>query len=205
MKEQIEKLFDSAITEDFMSFRESFKDVFIEEFNSQCSSIEKEVTKELARFDVVEEGISIPLKNPKIKDAQLFAIESDDDNMVLKFGVNGEEVDYKVPTDKVEFYKALEGKGELDDEDKERIATDLNEFMNTADRYKKDESIERGEEIKKVDVKMESDKMASADKETRLKLLKKLGEKMKAKKSKAMQEENDEEETEEMKKCNKKK
>lgn len=189
---ELEKLFDAAVTENAMSFKEAFKNVFIEEFNKSCSKLEKEVNKELARFDVVQEGISIPLNNPKIKDAHLFAIESDEDNMVLKFNVDGQELDYNVPEEKQEFYKALEGVDDLDDEDKERIATDLNEFMNDVDKDKKDESLERGEEIKKSEVKMESD-MANVDKETRLKLLKKLGEKMQNEKSKSMNEENDEE------------
>lgn len=201
---ELEKLFDAAVTEDAMGFKEAFKNVFIEEFNRACSKLEKDVTKELARFEVVQEGISIPLNNSKIKDAHLFAIESDEDNMVLKFNVDGQELDYNVPEEKQEFYKALEGKGDLDDEDKERIATDLNEFMNDVDKDKKDESMERGEELKKTEVKMESDKMASADKETRLKLLKKLGNKMQSEKSKSMHEENDEEEKVEENKKSKK-
>lgn len=192
-KENMSKLFDSAVSEDYVDFKEVFKTVFVEEFNRQCSELEKEVTKELARFDVVSEGISIPLNNPKIKDAHLFAIESDEDNMVVKFKVDGKDIDYKVPTEKQEFYKAIEEKSELDEDEKEKVAMDLNELMDDIKVDKKDESIERGEEIAKKDVKMEEDKMASADKETRLKLLKKLGEKMQNEKSKQMNKSTNEE------------
>lgn len=185
-KNKVSKLFDSAIENNYFDFKASFKEIFCDEFDSQCNELAAEATKELARFGIVEEGISIPLpNNPNVKDAHLFAIESDDENMVVKFKVNGEEKCFKVKEEDKDFYKNLSESSmdDYDDKSKEKIAMDMNEFMNEVEKSKKDESIERGEELKSKDIKMEAD-MAKLKGDARLKELKKMGEKAKLAKSK---------------------
>lgn len=194
-KELLNKMFSSCVEEKIYDFKEKFVEFFNEEFNRQCNKVAKEVNKELARFDVVREGISIPLSNPKVKNAELFAIESDEDNVVVKFKLDGsdDEMEYKVPEEEEDFYKALEEEGfdSLDDELKEKISADLNEFV--IDMDKKDESMERGEELKSKEPKMEEVDMSKLTGAARLKALKDMAEKKKMEASKKANEENDSE------------
>lgn len=192
-KELLNKMFSACMEQKIYDFKENFVVVFTEEFNKQCNKVAGEVNKELARFDVVRESISIPLNNPKVKNAELFAIESDEDNVVVKFKLDDsdDEMEYKVPEEEEDFYKALEEEGfdSLDDELKEKVAADLNEFV--IDMDKKDESMERGEELKSKEPKMEEVDMSKLTGAARLKALKDMAEKKKLEASKKANEEND--------------
>lgn len=192
-KELLNKMFSACMEQKIYDFKENFVAVFTEEFNQQCNKVAGEVNKELARFDVVRESISIPLNNPKVKNAELFAIESDEDNVVVKFKLDDsdDEMEYKVPEEEEDFYKALEEEGfdSLDDELKEKVAADLNEFV--IDMDKKDESMERGEELKSKEPKMEEVDMSKLTGAARLKALKDMAEKKKLEASKKANEEND--------------
>lgn len=203
MKNKIKQLFDSALEQNYFDFKQIFNEIFVEELNNVCEKEAKEVTKVLARFDVVEETISVPLKNnDDVEDAHLFAIESDDeDNMVLKFKVGEESKSFKVKKEDEDFYKELKANGfdKADEKAKEKIAMDLNEFMADVEVDKKDESIERGDELKSPKVKMEAVDMSKLTGDARLQALKKLAEKKKLEASKKMQEENDEEDEDEVK------
>ena len=194
-KELLNKMFSACMEQKIYEFKENFNEIFNEEFNQLCNKIAKEVNKELARFDVVREGISIPLSNPKVKSAELFAIESDEDNVVVKFKLDGsdDEMEYKVPEEEEDFYKALDEEGfdSLDDELKEKVSADLNEFI--IDMDKKNESIERGEELKSKELKMEEVDMSKLTGAARLKALKDMAEKKKMEASKKANEEDDSE------------
>lgn len=204
-KKKISNMVDFVSEQNYFDFKEVFDSVFVEMLDSKSMEIEKEVNKELARFAVVDEGISIPLpNNPNVKDAHLFAIESDDeDNIVVKFKVNGESKCMKLESDdedNKEFYKQLSemSMDDFDEEVKKQIALDMNEMMDKEFAkdvpMKKEKNIERGTQIKQQEVKMETDMSKLSGKE-RLEALKKMGEKAKAKKSKeamkAMKEELD--------------
>jgi len=198
MKNKIKQLFDSALEQNYFDFKQTFNEIFVEELNNVCEKEAKEVTKILARFGIVEETISVPLKNSDdVQDAHLFAIESDDDdNMVLKFKVGEESKAFKVKKEDEDFYKELKANGfdKADEKAKEKIAMDLNEFMADVDVSKKDDSIERGDPLKSPKVKMEAVDMSKLTGDARLQALKKLAEKKKLEASKKMQEENDEDE-----------
>ncbi len=139
----VDKMFEACTEQKIYDFKDKFMAVFTEEFNKCCNKVAKEVSRELARFDVVEESVSIPLSTPDVKSAELFAVESDDENMVVKFKLDDseDEMEYKIPEENADFYKALEEDGldSLDDEMKEKLSADLSEFV--IDMNKKAKSV----------------------------------------------------------------
>lgn len=193
-KELLDKMMESCMEQKIYNFKENFVHVFTEEFNKVCDKLAKEVSRDMAHFDVVEESISIPLNTPKVKNAEIFAIESDDDNVVVKFKVDGDqEMSYPVPESEKEFYRALEEEGfdSLDDELQEKVSAELSEFVIKV--YKKDESIERGDELDEKEIEMEAVDMSKLTGAARLKAIKDMAEKKKLEASKKANEENDSE------------
>jgi hypothetical protein len=194
MSKKSSALLQASMDQNYHAFKEGFKEIFLENVNKECRKVEREALGDVAWYGLVQEGISIPLDNPDIKDASLFAIENDDeDNLVLKFNLDGDEKTFPVPEEDSEFYNDLMTNGfdDADDKTKEKIAMDLNDFVADVDVDKKDDSVERGKELDgDVELKMETD-MSKLKGEARLKALKRLAEKKKLERSKKMAKEED--------------
>lgn len=195
MSKKSSALLQASMDQNYHAFKEGFKEIFLENVNKECRKVEREALGDVAWYGLVQEGISIPLDNPDIKDASLFAIENDDeDNLVLKFNLDGDEKTFPVPEEDSEFYNDLMTNGfdDADDKTKEKIAMDLNDFVADVDVDKKDDSVERGKELDgDVELKMEKVDMSKLKGEARLKALKRLAEKKKRERSRKMAKEED--------------
>jgi hypothetical protein len=165
------KLFETAMDKNYHEFKEAFVSMLLEGINVECGKLDKETTKEISRFGVVSETASMPLDIPDVGDASLFAIEQDDENMVLKFKMDGDEKTFPVPEQDQEFYSGLKdyGLGKANDAMKEKVSTDLNQFM---------------KDMGKAKMEAETPDMSKLKGDERLKALKKLGEKKKLEASK---------------------
>lgn len=195
MSKKSSALLQASMDQNYHAFKEGFKEIFLENVNKECRKVEREALGDVAWYGLVQEGISIPLDNPDIKDASLFAIENDDeDNLILKFNLDGDEKTFPVPEEDSEFYNNLMTNGfdDADDKTKEKIAMDLNDFVADVDVDKKDDSVERGKELDgDVELKMEKVDMSKLKGEARLKALKRLAEKKKRERSRKMAKEED--------------
>lgn len=195
MSKKSSALLQASMDQNYHAFKEGFKEIFLENVNKECRKVEREALGDVAWYGLVQEGISIPLDNPDIKDASLFAIENDDeDNLILKFNLDGDEKTFPVPEEDSEFYNDLMTNGfdDADDKTKEKIAMDLNDFVADVDVDKKDDSVERGKELDgDVELKMEKVDMSKLKGEARLKALKRLAEKKKRERSRKMAKEED--------------
>jgi len=196
MSKKTSALLQSSMDQNYHAFKEGFKEIFLENVNKECRKVEREALSDVSWYGLVQEGVSIPLDNPDIKDASLFAIENDDeDNLVLKFNLDGDEKTFPVPEEDSEFYSGLMNSGldDIDDKTKEKIAMDLNDFVADVDVEKKDkDTLERGAELDgDVELKMEKVDMSKLKGEARLKALKRLAEKKKRERSKKMAKEED--------------